>query len=114
MRAVNRWFVAAVLVVVAVAVVGTLVRPTARAGDARLGALAPVAATSMVCPSVTGGPGGESTQMTVATVAPHQPVKVSYMRLAPGAGAGVATPLSLRPAATVTKTTPYGALAVTS
>lgn len=114
MRAVNRWLVAAVLVVVAIAVVGTLVRPTARAAHQPHGALAPVSAATLVCPSVTGGPGGETTTMTVATVSPKDPVKTTYTRVSPATGAGVVRALSPHPAATLTQSTPSGAVAVTA
>jgi hypothetical protein len=113
MRAVNRWFVAALALVAAMVVVATTVRPSAHAAHAPRGAVAPVAATTLVCPSLSGGADGGSgtTQMTVATVSPRTPVSVSYTRLSPG---GRAVPLALRPAAAVTVTGPGSAAAVSA
>ena len=73
------WFFAAVVVVAAVAVVGSLVAPTGRVARAARGGLAPVVASSGVCPSVAGGPAGLSTDMVVAHVTPGPVPHVTYL-----------------------------------
>src|SRR5947209_7989481 len=60
--------IAAVAVVIAIAVVGAVVRPTAYATRLPRAGVAPVATTTRVCPSVTGGNGGLATDMTIAAV----------------------------------------------
>lgn len=108
------WLLAAVTVVVALAVVGSLVTPTGRVARAARGGVAPVLSTQLVCPTVTGGPAGQSTDMVVAHVGAGPAPKTSYSLVSPSARARAASPLALRPSALVRKGSSYGAALVTA
>ena len=106
------WLLAAVVVIAAIAVAGALITPTGRVAQAARGGVARVVASQLVCPSVSGGPGGRTTDMTVAHVTPGVAPAAAY---APVSGAGKArraVPLTLKPSAVVRKATPYGAVAI--
>lgn len=106
------WLLAAVVVIAAIAVVGALVTPTGRVAQAARGGVARVVATQLVCPSVSGGPGGRTTDMTVAHVTPGAPPAAAYSLVSPAAKARRPVRLTLKPSAVVRKSTPYGAVAV--
>ena len=72
------WLVAAVVFIAAVAVAGALVTPTGRVARAARGGVAPVVTSQLVCPSLYGGPGGRTTDMTVAHVTSGQAPKAAY------------------------------------
>ena len=107
-----RWLRPAVgLVLFAVlVVVAAVVRPAAQAARAPHGGVAPIVATSAVCPSVTGGPSLSTTDMTVADVGPDPADNVTYRPLAPVRG-GRRT-LAVHPVSVVHQTTPYAAVDV--
>lgn len=108
------WLLAALAVVVALAIVGSVVAPTGRVAQAARGGVAPVVANTLVCPSVSGGPGGRTTDMTVAHVTDGPAPTTSY-RPVFGADPGRhAVSLTLKPSAVVRKTTVFGAVEVTS
>lgn len=103
---------AAVAAIVAIAVVGSVVRPTGRAVRAVAAGVAPVAASTLVCPNVTGGPGGLVTGMVVAHVTSGPAPSVSYLPVRTPHGR--AQRLSPHPVDIVTRTTPYASVAVTA
>ena len=108
------WFFAAVVVVAAVAVVGSLVAPTGRVARAARGGLAPVVASSGVCPSVAGGPAGLSTDMVVAHVTPGPVPHVTYVPVLGSGGAKRAATMTPNPIARLHKDTAYASVAVTA
>lgn len=110
MRAPLLRFLVGAAAVVALAVAAGLVQPTAKAAHRLHAGLAPVRSASAVCPSVTGGPGGGSTDMTVATLGTSKGLRASYSPLLPGKGG--ARTLSPNPRAVVHQTTPYAAVSV--
>lgn len=99
-----------VVAVAAIAVTGTTVHSHARAVATPRAGVAPVVATSAVCPSVTGGAAGSSTDMTVATVRGSTVPHVSAAPLLPFVGK--ARSLVPKPAAIVHQSTPYAAVDV--
>ncbi|HET6910234.1 MAG TPA: DUF5719 family protein [Mycobacteriales bacterium] len=99
--------VSAVGAVVAAALV---VQPVAKAARPPHAGVAPVRSAAVVCPSVTGGSGGGSTDMTVATLGPSKGLRASYSPLLPTKGS--AHSLSVNPRAVVHQTTPYAAVSV--
>ena len=103
----------AVVVIVAIAVVGNVVRPAGRALPRATGGVAPVAANVLVCPNVAGGPGGLTTDMMVAKVTPGAAPKVGYSLVQTPGGRAV-QPLKPAPLAFVHKDAAYGAVAVTA
>ena len=108
------WLLAAVAVVAALAVAGSLVTPTGRVARAARGAVAPVVASGLVCPSVSGGSGGRTTDMTVAHVTAGPAPLAAYT---PVLGTGRAfrpVPMTLKPSAVVRKSTAAGAASVTA
>jgi hypothetical protein len=106
------WLLAAVVVVAALAVVGSLVTPTGRLARAARGGLAPVVATSLVCPSVSGGPGGGTTDMTAAHVTAGPVPPAAYTPVFGAVPAQRPVPMTLKPSVVVHKSTPYGAVTV--
>ena len=104
--------IAAIALLVATIVVGSVVRPTARAVRVAGGASAPVTRSSVVCPNVTGGPGGLVTGMVVAHVTSGPVPTVGYLPVR--TPHGKVHPLTPRPVAVVQQSTPYAPVAVTA
>jgi hypothetical protein len=108
----RRWLAFGLLVVVAVALIGSLVTPPGRVARAARGGVAPVASSTVVCPNVSGGPGGLATDMTIARVTSAPPPQIRYAGLA--ANVRRAQRVLPNPATIVHKVTPYGPVAVTA
>src|SRR5207248_94289 len=70
--------IAAAMVIAAIAVAGTVVRPAGRMVRTAAGGVAPVGSSTVVCPNVSGGPGGMPTDMMVAHVTSGAVPKVQY------------------------------------
>ena len=104
---------AAVVVLVAIAVIGDLVRPAGHVVRPATGGIAPVTSNTVVCPNVSGGPGGLTTDMMVAKVTKGPAPKVGYSVVRTPGGRAV-QPLRPAPLAFVHKDTAYGAVAVTA
>ena len=103
-----RRVVLAVAVVAVLVAVAATVHPRARALATPRAGTAPVRTMSALCPSVSGGSAGSSTDMTVASFGSGADVKVSYAPLQPGKGSPqTVTP---RPSTVVTKSSPYGSV----
>jgi hypothetical protein len=105
--------IAAVVVIAAIAIAGTMVRPTGRAVRRAIGGSAPVASSMLVCPNVSGGPGGLTTDMMVAKVTAGAAPKVGYSVVRTPGGRAVQQ-LNPAPIAVVHKDAAYGAVAVTA
>ena len=90
--------------------VAASVRPAARAERAPHGALEPVRSVSVLCPSLTGGPSGGFTDMSVATLGSTRGLKASYTPLLPVKGPSHS--LTVNPRAVAHQTTPYAAVSV--
>ena len=113
MRRSRLWLLATITVVAAIAVVGSLVTPAGRVARAAHGSLAPVLATQLVCPTVTGGgSAGQSTDMVVANVGAGPAPRTTYSLVSPSARSRAPIPLALRPSALVRKGSSYGAVLV--
>ncbi|HMC70291.1 MAG TPA: DUF5719 family protein, partial [Mycobacteriales bacterium] len=106
------WLLSAVVVIVAIAIVGSLVTPTGRVARAARGGVAPVVASGLVCPTVSGGPGGRTTDMTVAHITAGPPPTAAYTPVFGTSSSQHAVSISLKPSVVVHKATPYGAVAV--
>ena len=103
----------ALVVIVAIAVAGDLVRPAGHAVRSSAGGLAPVASNMLVCPNVSGGPGGLTTDMMVAKVTAGATPKVGYSVVRTPGGRAVQH-LTPAPLAVVHKDAAYGAVAMTA
>lgn len=106
------WLLAAVLTIALLAIVGSLVTPTGRVARAARGGVAPVVSSGLVCPSVAGGPGGRTTDMTVAHVTAGATPAASYTPVFGTISSQRPVPVTLKPSVVVHKSTPYGAVAV--
>ena len=106
------WLLAAIAVIVVLAVAGSLATPTGRVARAARGGVAPVLASGLVCPSVAGGPGGRTTDMTVAHAGSGPVPVAAYTPVFGASSARHAVPVALKPAVVVRKSSPYGAVAV--
>ena len=105
--------IAAAMVIAAIAVAGTVVRPAGRMVRTAAGGVAPVGSSTVVCPNVSGGPGGLTTDMMVAHVTSGASPKVQYSVVrTPGERA--VQHLAPAPLAVVHKDAAYGAVAVTA
>jgi hypothetical protein len=106
------WSAFAVAVVAVVGVVATLDTPPGHVSRPVRAGVAPVLTTAFVCPSVGGGPGGGTTDMTVAHVTAGAAPTAAYVPVLPGSAGKRPTALSLRPKALLHKDSPYGPVSV--
>lgn len=104
---------AAIVVLAATVAAGTVVRPPGRAIRQVAGGVAPVTSSTLVCPNVSGGPGGLTTDMMVAKVTSGAAPKVGYS-LARTPGGRAVQHLTPAPLAVVHKDAAYGAVVVTA
>jgi hypothetical protein len=111
-RGETSWTVGGVVAVVAIAAVAANVQSAGHLPRAARGGVAPVTTSTVVCPNVSRGPGGAPTDVTIAHV---QPGPAPRLGVSPVKGhVTAAQRVTLRPAAVVHQTPPYGPLALTA
>ena len=105
--------VGGVVAIAAMVTAGALVHPVGHDVRRATGGVAPVATSTLVCPNVSGGPGGLTTDMMVAKVTSGAAPKVGYS-VVRTPGGRVVQHLTPAPLAVVHKDAAYGAVAVTA
>src|SRR5436305_1300420 len=108
----RNWLLAAIAVIVVLAVAGSLVTSTGRVARAARGGVAPVLVSGLVCPSVAGGPGGRTTDMTVAPAGSGPLPVAAYTPVFGASRARPAVPVPRKPAVVLRKSSPDAAVAV--